>query len=127
MKNIQYLVSLHLIILGFVVAGCTSSSGTGYENYKTYGEQLDDRKIINNIRASFRTNPTIPDHLIRLSIDRDIVQLSGFVRTHQEADLALLSVRNTPGVKDVIDSIIVLSDSGYAERRAKAEAHGTRR
>jgi hypothetical protein len=127
MKNIKYMALLPLAALSFVVAGCSSPKGTGYESYKTYGEQVEDRKIINSIRERFRANPAIPEHLIHLSIDRNIVQLSGFVRTTQEADLALLSTSSTPGVKDVIDSLVVLSDSGYAERRGKAEAYSTKR
>jgi len=127
MKNIKYLASLNMIVLGLAVAGCVSPNETGTESYKSYGEQVDDKKIVNKIRANFRTNQAIPDHLINVSIDRNIVQLSGFVRTHQEADFALLSARNTPGVKDIIDSLIVLSDSGYAERRGKAEAYSTKR
>ena len=127
MKNIKYLILLPLITLGFTLSSCSSPKGTGFESYKTYGEQVEDRKIINSIRERFHANPAIPEHLIHLSIDRNIVQLSGFVHTTQEADLALLSASSTPGVKDVIDSLIVLSDSGYAERRGAAEAYSTKR
>jgi osmotically-inducible protein OsmY len=127
MKNIKYIAILPLVALSVAVGGCSSHKGTGYESYKTYGEQVEDRKIINNIRERFRTNPAIPEHLIHLSIDRNIVQLSGFVKNNQEADLALLIVNSTPGVKDIIDNLIVLTDSGYAERRGKAEAHTTKR
>ena len=129
MRNLKlkYLAILPLITLGLAIGGCSSPKGTGSEDYKTYGEQIEDRKIINSIRANFRNNSAIPEHLIHLSIDRNIVQLSGFVRTTQEADLALLSASSTPGVKDVIDSLVVLSDSGYAARRGKAEAYSTKR
>ncbi len=126
MKNIKYLALLPLISLG-LMSSCSSPKGTGFEHYKTYSEQVEDRKIINAIRERFRANPAIPDNLIHLSIDRNVVQLSGFVKTLEEADLALLSANSVPGVKDVIDSLVVLSDTGYAERRARAEAYSTKR
>jgi len=127
MKNIKHLTLLPLMVLGFTVAGCATPQGTGYESYKTHGEQLEDRKIVDSIRTSFRNNPSIPENLIHLSIDRNIVQLSGFVRTNQEADLAILSARSTPGVKEVIDNIIVLTDKDYAKRRGIAESNNTKR
>ena len=126
-KNIKHLAVLPLMVLGFSVVSCTTLEGTGAESYKTYGEQVEDKKIVDMIRAKFRNNPTIPHQLIHLSIDRGTVQLSGFVRTNQEVDLAILSAKSTPGVKDVIDNIIVLSDKEYAKRRGIAEAGSTKR
>lgn len=127
MKKIKYLTLLPLIALGISVGGCSTPKGTGYEGYKTYGEKVEDGKIISRIRDNFRTNSAIPDDLIHLSIDRNIVQLSGFIRTSEEANLAVLSARRTPGVKDVINNLIVLTDPEYAVRRARAEAYDTKR
>jgi len=127
MKKIKHLALLPLMVLGFTVTGCVAPHGTGYESYKTYGEQAEDGKIIARIRANFHVNSGIPERLIHLSIDRNIVQLSGFVRTHQEADLAILTAKSTPGVKDIINNIIVLSDPNYAIRRGVAESGSTRR
>ena len=127
MKKAKYLVFLPLIALSANLAGCGGPKGTGAEEYKTYGEQVEDSRIISRIKHNFRANPDIPSDLIYLSIDRNIVQLSGFVRTAAEANLAILTARNTPGVKDVINHLVVLSDSEYAARRAQAEANNTRR
>lgn len=129
MKEVKYLAILPLITLSMSLAGCggPNPKGTGAEYYKTYGEQIEDSKIIAKIRSNFRNNPSIPADLIHVSIDRNIVQLSGFVRTPAEANLTILTTRNTPGVKDVIDNIIVLSDPEYAARRGTAEAYNTRR
>lgn len=127
MKTSNYLVLLPLIVLSANLSSCGGPKRTGAEEYKTYGEQVEDSKIVAKIRHNFRANPDIPSDLIYLSIDRNIVQLSGFVRTAAEANLALLTARNTPGVKDVINHLVVLTDSEYAARRAQAEARSTRR
>ena len=127
MKKVKYLVFLPLIALSVNLAGCGGPKGTGAEEYKTYGEQVEDSKIISRIRHNFRANPEIPSDQIYLSIDRNIVQLSGFVRSTAEANLSVLTAKNTPGVKDVIDHLVVLSDPEYAARRAAAEARSTRR
>lgn len=127
MKKVKHLALLPLLVVAVTIAGCAASRSTGYESYKTYGEQTEDVKIIARIRTNFRLNPMIPDDLIHLSIDRNIVQLSGFVRSHKEADLAILTAKSTAGVKDVINNIIVLSDPAYANRRGAAESSNTRR
>lgn len=124
MKNFK-LLSIILMVAGLV--GCGSPSITGREGYKQYGEQIEDTKIIHNIRTAFRSNPIIPDRLIYLAVDRGIVQLSGFVHNNQEADLALLTAMNVQGVKDVINSLVVLSSNEYANRRAMAESRNTKR
>jgi hypothetical protein len=127
MKKVNHFALLPLLVVAATIAGCAAPRGTGYESYKTYGEQTEDAKIIARIRTNFRLNPVIPDHLIHLSIDRNIVQLSGFVRNHKEADLAILTAKSTTGVKDVINNMIVLSDPDYARRRGDAEFSNTRR
>ena len=122
---------LHLLLATLAslnLVSCAAPEGSvGRENYKNYGEKIEDTKIITFIRHKFRSDPLIPNNLIHIAVDRGIVQLSGFVKTHQEGDLALLNVRNTPGVKDVINNLIILSSGEYASRRATAEKYNTAR
>jgi hypothetical protein len=120
--------SLFLTVLCFNLASCGNSGReTGRESYKNQGEQIEDTKIVSFIKNKFRNDPLIPTSLIHIAIDRGIVQLSGFVRTHEEANLAILSVRGAPGVKDVINSLVVLSGGEYATRRATVERYNTAR
>lgn len=120
--------SLFLTVLCFNLASCGHSGReTGRESYKNQGEQIEDTKIVSFIKNKFRSDPLIPTSLIHIAIDRGIVQLSGFVRTHEEANLAILSVRGAPGVKDVINSLVVLSGGEYAARRATVERYNTAR
>lgn len=121
MKNIK-LIATSLAFLS--LAGCQSRPVTGNESYKVYGEKVEDLKLINKVRHAFKASPTIPSELIHLSVDRGILQLSGFVHSHQEADLAILSARSIPEVKDVINSLVVMSSTDYALKRGVA-ASGT--
>lgn len=124
MKNIKLLTLAFALIS---VVGCSSHSLTGQESYKHYGEKVEDTKIIEKVKHSFHTNPSIPSNLIHLAVDRGIVQLSGFIHNHQEADLAILSARSISGVKDVINNLVVMSSSEYSVRRAQAESQDTKR
>ena len=125
MKKFQTLLAkalcLNLISCGY------SGGQTGREGYKNQGEQMEDTKIVNFIRNKFRNDPLIPTSLIHVAVDRGIVQLSGFVRTYEEANLTISSVKGTPGVKDVINSLVVLSGGEYAARRAAVERYNTAR
>ena len=125
MKKFQVLLAT---VLCLNLISCGGSRGqTGRESYKNQGEQIEDTKVITFIRNKFRQDPLIPTSLIHIAVDRGIVQLSGFVRTHEEANLAILSVKGAPGVKDVINSLVVLSSGEYAARRATVERYNTAR
>lgn len=127
MKSIKLKNLVFMAILAMSASSCSSPTGTGAESYKTYGEQIEDKKIVARVRETFRKNPTIPEHLVHISIDRGVLQLSGFVHNMQEADLITLSASNTPGVKGVIDNLVLLSGSEYAKFRADVEARDTSR
>ena len=120
MKNLKTLTTLFTLLILMSCGG--NSQMTGREAYKSQGEKIEDTKIIGHVRHAFHTNPMIPEKLVHIAVDRGIVQLSGFVRNNQEADLAILAARNVQGVKDVINSLVILSSHEYAARRANAEA-----
>jgi len=125
MKKFQVLLAT---VLCLNLISCGGSRGqTGRESYKNQGEQIEDTKVITFIRNKFRQDPLIPTSLIHIAVDRGIVQLSGFVRTYEEANLAISSVKGAPGVKDVINSLVVLSSGEYAARRATVERYNTAR
>ena len=110
------------------LVGCGSTDNrTGAENYKNYGEKVEDTKIVSFIKRDYRSDPSIPHTLIHIAVDRGIVQLSGFVPTHEAANLAILKARSTQGVTDVINNIVVLSSAEYANRRATVEKYNTAR
>ena len=125
MKKLHFLLA---VLMSLSLSSCGPAGGsTGREAYKSQGERIEDSKIVVFIRQKFRSDPLIPNDLIHRAVDRGIVQLSGFVRTQQEADLAILNVRNTPEVKDVINSLVILSSAEYAATRSTAERYSTAR
>lgn len=125
MNKLQALIT---VLLCTSLVGCVSSTDTtGRESYKNFGEQIEDSKIVNFITNKFSSDPFIPHKLIHIAVDRGIVQLSGFIHTYREADLVISVTRNSPGVKDVINNLIVLSSQDYAIRRATAEKYNTPR
>ena len=124
MKNLKLLTAFAAVL---TLTSCGGSYMSGQEPHKYYGEKVEDTKIITQVLHSFRANQAIPNKNIHIAIDRGIVQLSGFVRTNTEADLAILAAKSVHGVKDVINNIVILSSHEYALRRANAEAHDTQR
>ena len=127
MTKLQTIGSL---LLCLNLSACVASSPdatAGRENYKNYGEKIDDTRILNFIRNKFRTDPLIPSNAIHISIDRGIVQLSGFIMDYQEANMAVLSAQGAPGVRDVINNLIVRSSTDYTKRRTNVEKYSVPR
>lgn len=125
MKKFQTVLAT---VLCLNLVSCGNSGGvTGRESYKYQGEKIEDRRIVNFVRNEFLRNPLIPNRLIHIAIDRGIIQLSGFVHTHEQANIAITTARGVAGVKDVINSLIVLSGGEYATRRGTVERYNTAR
>ena len=125
MKKLQILLAA---VLCANLVSCGGPIGkTGRESYKNQGEKIEDTKVIRAVKDNFRTNPLIPADLIHIAIDRGVVQLSGFVNNHEQANMAVLSVRGVNGVKDVINNLVILSGAEYSKIRANAERYSTAR
>ena len=121
MLNNKYF--LHFITILMVVIslfGCTNNL-TGGEGYKQYGEQIDDIKIVNNIKHALRNNYEIDNNLVHLAIDRGMVQISGFIPTYKMADSIVLTIRKVKGIKGIINNLIVIHSPDYTTRRAASE------
>lgn len=114
------ILAASLAILSLV--GCGGRQITGRESYKNHGEKIEDSKVISEVRRVLLMNPLIPNDLIHLAIDRGVVQLSGFVRSPEEASVALLSVKSTPGVKDIINSLVI-PEGVKASHKNRKENH----
>jgi len=102
-----------------VVLVCSCSTPS-HEAYKSKGERWDDREALSEIRYNLRG--IRGSRGIQVSIDRGIVQLSGFVESEVVRENALREALKTKNVKDVIDNIIVRSDFVYRDERAAAAA-----
>ena len=101
------------ILAIILVSACTSQ-----DTYKSEGEKLDDKLIKWRVELALRDVPE--GKAVAVSIDRGIVQLSGFVATEAARDAAVKQVSAVKGVADVVDHIIVRNSPFYKEERAVA-------
>ncbi len=74
----------------------------------TVGEYIDDSTITARVKLKFADNEDVSATAIGVETLRGLVQLSGFVKTENEKARAEMIARNTPGVKNVRNDIVVL-------------------
>src|SRR5262245_57387292 len=85
-----------------VVAGCAAVSGR-----ETAGEYLDDSAITASVKAAILEEPTLHIYQIHVETFKNVVQLSGFVDTHQQVHKAGAIARRVQGVQTVKNDIKV--------------------
>ena len=91
-----------VVILGLAVAACAPIEGR-----ETAGQYVDDATISNTIRADLIKDQQLKAFNIHVDTMQGVVQLSGFVDSPVQRRQAEEIARNTNGVRDVHDSIIV--------------------
>jgi hyperosmotically inducible protein len=82
------------------VAACDAISGK-----ETAGQYVDDATITTRVRTAFAQDPVVKAREVGVETLRSEVQLSGFVRTNDEAVRAAQIAQNTPGVRAVRNNI----------------------
>jgi hyperosmotically inducible protein len=71
------------------------------------GESLDDAAIAATLKASLLDHKDTGGTRINVESAQGVVQLSGFVRSEAERATAIKLTRATPGVREVIDSLVL--------------------
>ena len=107
MKFPLYLVMSLALIL--TLGGCASS---GKE--RSTGEVLDDTSIAARTKTALLADPITDGLNIDVEVDRDRVQLNGFVDSQAEIDKAGQIARSIDGVKSVENNLRVTSDDDRA-------------
>jgi hyperosmotically inducible protein len=100
MKSLYKAVAA-LALIGSVAA-CDAISGK-----ETAGQYVDDATITTRVRTAFAQDPVVKAREVGVETLRSEVQLSGFVRTNDEAVRAAQIAQNTPGVRAVRNNIQV--------------------
>jgi len=93
-----------------VVAGTLAvlSAGCAVERHQeTVGAYVDDSAVTTKVKAKFAEDPTVSAMSIKVDTMKGVVQLSGFAKTQEERMMAERLARNTNGVREVRNDIIV--------------------
>jgi len=76
--------------------------------HRTAGEGTDDRAIHTAVKAKLVANGETRGWKINVGVFRSQVTLTGYVKSEEERSIALELARNTKGVKEVADKLVVL-------------------
>lgn len=90
------------IVLSVAVAGCDLTSGR-----EGPGQYADDAAITTKVKTAMIQDPNVTASEITVHTYNGVVQLSGFVHSKKEAELAVADARKVEGVRDVKNSIVV--------------------
>ena len=98
------------LAIAAMVAATTIVSATGCaveRHQETVGSYVDDSAVTTKVKAKFAEDPTVSAMAIKVDTMKGVVQLSGFAKSADERMMAERIARNTNGVTDVRNDIIV--------------------
>jgi len=96
MKNMKQVMSLLAIAATLGIAGCTGTAKT-----ESTGEYVDDTVITAKVKTAIFDQPTLKSAEINVETFKGVVQLSGFVSSRANIDLAAATARGVQGVTSV--------------------------
>lgn len=89
-------------LLAITSAGCAVT-----RDQSTVGEYVDDATVTTRVKTKFAEDSVVSVMAIQVETLRGTVQLSGFAKSASERDRAGSLARATPGVKAVVNNIVV--------------------
>lgn len=78
---------------------------------ETSGEHIDDATIASKTKAALIRHKSVSARHIDVEVSKGIVQLSGFVDSESEENIALDIAENIKGTKKILDAIVVSTSS----------------
>lgn len=100
MKQIKRIAAFLAAAALAAAAGCASS-----DTRETAGEYVDDTVITTKVKTAIFNQPTLKTTEINVETFKGAVQLSGFVGSRSDMNLAVDVARNVNGVKSVKDDM----------------------
>ena len=94
---------LFVIAMLFMISGCVSNSRTGTQ----VGTYLSDTALTAKVKTALVDQKGLEGLSIHVNSYKGVVQLSGFVDTDVEKELAGQIARNVDGVSEVVNNLIV--------------------
>jgi hyperosmotically inducible protein len=98
------------ILMAAVVAATLAATTAGCSvarDQQPVGAYVDDSVLTTRVKAKFAKDPEVSAMSISVETLNGVVQLSGFAKTQTERALAEKMARETSGVRDVRNDIIV--------------------
>lgn len=92
--------ALAILVMLAVLAGCASTATTSGT-----GEYIDDTVITTKVKAAIFNDSTLKGSEINVETFKGEVQLSGFVNSQDDIDMAVSRARQVAGVKSVVNSM----------------------
>jgi hyperosmotically inducible protein len=96
MKNFKHAVSLFAVLATASLIGCASTAKT-----EGTGEYVDDTVITGKVKTAIFEQPTLKSAEINVETFKGVVQLSGFVSSKENVDLAMVTAKGVKGVTSV--------------------------
>ena len=102
MKNKFMLRNFFLVPVSLFVLGCSS---TPYR--ESTGQYIDSSTLTAKVKSALWADKSVSGWSINVVTFKDVVELNGFVNTYGEKVRATKIVRKVPGVKVVINNLVV--------------------
>jgi hyperosmotically inducible protein len=102
MKNITRLSFLATTVALMLVTACSSTP-----TRDSTGQYLDDATITTKVKAALLDDASLKSLEFKVDTFKGTVQLSGFVRSRQDASEAIRVAQTVGGVRDVKDDMQV--------------------
>ena len=96
MTNTKQIITLTMALLFLMLLGCAATP-----TQESTGEYIDDATITTKVKAAIFNEASLKSTEINVETFKGVVQLSGFVSSQADIDLAVKLTRNIKGVKEV--------------------------
>lgn len=94
-----------LLLACVLASGLSACAGTNTQ--ESTGQYLDSSIITSKVKSQLLVTKGIDSTDISVQTYKDTVQLSGFVDTQSQKDLAAQTAAEVPGVNKVINNLVV--------------------
>src|SRR5215469_12256949 len=112
MKNTNKIISM-VLSLGLLTTGAvgtlTLTGCAGNANTRSTGTYIDDKTLEHKVHSALGSNPEYKFDQVNVDVYRGTCQLSGFVDTQAQKDLAGQTAKGVQGVTSVDNNITVRS------------------
>ncbi len=102
MQNSRFFRILASLVIALTLAACASTT-----KQESTGEYLDDSVLTTKVKSALLKDPMVSGLAVNVESFKGVVQLSGFVKTAAERDMAVKLTREVGGVKSVKNDILL--------------------